>query len=78
MERHQLATARTAGFFATGAGLSCGLLLWGIAATEFMGPVALYEGLALGSIGVAAAGAVTLGSALTATHRADIQNREGR
>lgn len=78
MKRHQIATARTAGLFATGAGASSALLLWGAAATEFMEPVALYESAALGFAALSAAGAVTLGAALTAQHRADGRARVGR
>lgn len=78
MQRHRLAATRNAGLFLAGAGSSCALLLWGVAAGEFMEPVALYEGLALGSAGVAGAGALAFGAALAAQHRADARAREGR
>ncbi|MFF3730861.1 hypothetical protein ACFYXM_11195 [Streptomyces sp. NPDC002476] len=77
MKRHHIAAARTMGLFAAGAGTSSALLMWGVAATEFMEPTALYETAALGFAALSAAGAVTLGAALTAQHRADAHAGRG-
>lgn len=78
MTHHQVAVTRTIGLFVAGAGALCALLLWGVAATAFMEPVAFYVRAALICAALSAAGAGVLGSMLVVQYVAASRAWAGR
>lgn len=74
-KRHRVATVRTVGLFAAGSGASCAVVLYGVAATGFLQPAALYHTTALGAAGLSLLGVLALCGALAVQRRADAARR---